>query len=414
MQLGAPRTNKFSIGAFELRLGAMERAMQLTGAHSVGGVENATIETSINSTNKMAGFPQKVVDNAIVSHTTTVSATLSETSLRNMRVLMGNGIWSYDGINTDVQARVVTPRNIAQGATRLVVKRLEEGTTWSEPPFKPGDIITAYDRGDDSRLCVCRVASMSMFFEQVNDTVRESLGYYETLQALEAAKPAPTNGDAYLVKDLTKPIGLVGYARVANAWVTRNLDRVWWVLRLDTDTPLVLGPSLGKQTVTVNSVSTVQDITATAGSEIYIYRARTAGGGNVDVANYFSASLIRQDRGSLRPVGFHFWKCTLNSGMSWRASPTDWATFELQLSVLEPSSSEYYQGGPLAHLKDIIPSHPSYMLVDVSDNARVNVAFNRVDTDLDVARIKAQTSDTGLDFETSALFLPTGDASDEI
>jgi hypothetical protein len=98
--------------------------------------------------------------------------------------------------------------------------------------------------------------------------------------------------------------------------------------------------------------------------------------------------------------------------MTWRASPTDWATFDLQLSVLEPAASEYYVGGPLSHLSAIIPTNPSYMLVDVSDDARMSPSFNVADTDPDVEPLKVLEGDTGLDFDPGTLPTNPEGASD--
>lgn len=408
MKLGTARTGKFAIGAFDLRVGALEKAMRLGPMHSVGAVEDVEITTELQTTDKMAGFPQRVVDTAIVSTSTRITATLSETSLRNLRLLMGNGVWSYDGINTDIQARVVTRFNIAEGARALTIKpTTAEG--WINPPFAIGDILNVYDKNDESRFCTVRVQNVIRYAKVAAGTPKITIGLYANVGALPATG---TNGQVALVGT-----GVLGattlYTHNGTAWTSTGAATViWWGLILDTDTPLVLGQPLATQTVTINGTSTTQNVTALAGTQLFIYRARTAAGGSLDVANYFSATLTRLDRASKRPVNFHFWKCTLASGMTWRANATDWATFSLELSVLEPNTTEYFPGGPLAHLADIIPKNPSYMLVDVSDDARVVPTYNLVDIDEDVEPLKAATNDTGLDYQPGTLASDPNGATD--
>ena len=107
-----------------------------------------------------------------------------------------------------------------------------------------------------------------------------------------------------------------------------------------------------------------------AGSTVKMYKAATVPGGAITgVPNYFAAQLIRQDRGTSRPVGFNFWKCAISSGLSLSASITEFASLELQLKALEPAATEYASGGVMQHLSNIVTANPVFLAFDVADGA---------------------------------------------
>lgn len=99
-------------------------------------------------------------------------------------------------------------------------------------------------------------------------------------------------------------------------------------------------------------------MTVAGGSEAYIFKATPIAAGNVTSVNYFSAQLVQLDRGTSRPVVYDFWKVAVASGLEIGASVTEFASTELQLKILEPSSSDYAAGGPLNHQASVIPSYP--------------------------------------------------------
>ena len=105
-KLGAPSTNKFNIGTAEVRIGPMASANKLTQSHSIGLVDNATVEITQNSVDLLGGFPQVLVDTAVISQEATMTATLREFSQRNFNVLIGEGVADYIADNTSLTTSV--------------------------------------------------------------------------------------------------------------------------------------------------------------------------------------------------------------------------------------------------------------------------------------------------------------------
>ena len=92
IKLGSPRTTKFSIGTAELRIGPLLEAMKLKQENSIGLIDNATVEVSQESVDLTGGFPKVLVDTAVVSQESSITATLREYSRRNLQVMLGEGV----------------------------------------------------------------------------------------------------------------------------------------------------------------------------------------------------------------------------------------------------------------------------------------------------------------------------------
>ena len=105
-KLGAPVTSKFPIGTAELRVGPLTKAGRLTQANSVGLVDQATVEVTQNSVDLKGGFPQLLIDTAIIDQEATISATLRESSRRNIKIMLGEGLDA--SAPTDVSSLIVT------------------------------------------------------------------------------------------------------------------------------------------------------------------------------------------------------------------------------------------------------------------------------------------------------------------
>jgi hypothetical protein len=291
MALGSPKTKKALIGTFELRIGPLNKAGLLTADHSVGIVDQVKLDMQMDSVDLMAGFPQKTVDTAITKFVTGFSATLRESSRRNLNVLLGNGLFDYDAANLDVFGTVDTTSALAVGATSLTMDISFEGV------LAVGDTVVIYDVANPGNVSIARVS-------------------------------------AFTAKNGVTPASVT----------------------LSATTPLVA------PTGAANSFA--------AGASVRLYKAQTiAGGAITGVPNYFAAQLIRQDRGTGRPMGFNFWKSAISSGISLSASVTEFASMDMQLKALEPAATEYAAGGVLAHLTDVIPSNPVFQVFDVPDSA---------------------------------------------
>jgi len=291
MALGSPKTKKALIGTFELRIGPQNKAGLLTADHSVGIVDQVKLDMQMDSVDLMSGFPQKPVDTAITKFVTGFTATLRENSRRNLNVMLGNGLFDFDGAASDISGKVDTTTALAVGATALTMDIAFSGV------LTPGDTVVVYDTANPGNV---------------------SIAIVDTFTAKAGAVPASLTLSAHTP--------LVGVSGSANAFA--------------------------------------------AGSSVKLYKSPIiAGGAITGVPNYFSAQLIRLDRGTGRPVGFDFWKTAISAGLSLSASITEFASMEMQLKALEPAATEYATGGIMAHLGTIIPANPVFRAFDVSDAA---------------------------------------------
>lgn len=112
-------------------------------------------------------------------------------------------------------------------------------------------------------------------------------------------------------------------------------------LTLDTDTPLLL------------------DIAA--GDPVFV--AKQVAIGAVTKTNYMAVAVIQKENSTGRPISWHFWKASVASGLDFGTTSDDFGSTPLTLKCLQPAAAEYGVGKPLAHLADIIPTHPTGMYV---------------------------------------------------
>ena len=96
---------------------------------------------------------------------------------------------------------------------------------------------------------------------------------------------------------------------------------------------------------------------------VHIFHAKAIAVGGITQTNYFAASLVQVEQSTGRPVGFNFWKTSVAGSMDYATNATDFASFALELDVLQPAASEYGVGQDLEHLADIIPNHPVGMYI---------------------------------------------------
>lgn len=127
-------------------------------------------------------------------------------------------------------------------------------------------------------------------------------------------------------------------------------------------------------TVTLDSTLKIHEGFA-SGERVRFYQPTlVAGGGTSPKPKYFTATLLRTDRGTGRPVGFHFWKTTIAAGISLGATVSDFGSFEMQLKALEPAAMDYEGvGTSLHHVATEIQNNPVFTLFDVSDSATANI-----------------------------------------
>lgn len=152
IKLGSPRTTKFSIGTAELRIGPLSSALQLKQENSVGLIDNATVEVSQESVDLTGGFPKVLVDTAVVSQESSVTATLREYSRRNLQVLLGEGVVDVASEPADV----ATTCDGSAAADEVIVPVADESS------FSVNDIVVIFGATDSTKanVTVARVASL--------------------------------------------------------------------------------------------------------------------------------------------------------------------------------------------------------------------------------------------------------------
>lgn len=209
-KLGSPVTPKFSIGTAEVRIGALSDANKLKQANSIGLVDDATVEVSQNSVDLLGGFPQTIVDTAIVSQESTVTATMREYSKRNIQVMLGDGVQAY---TTDVATTVDAA--LALGATAVSVV--------SETGFAAGDVIVIYPDGRPEEVTIALVdatAAGSLTLNTDTPTLFAYDGTAETIHVYKAFQTAigGVNETNYFSLQMVQAERSTGRPLVFNFW----------------------------------------------------------------------------------------------------------------------------------------------------------------------------------------------------
>lgn len=148
--LGKPRTKKFSIGTSELRVAPLANAGRLMTTHSVGLVDQVTVEVAAESVDLNGGFPRTLYDTAIVAQSMTIRGTLREYSRRNMKMLLGQGVAASD--SADVATTLSA--NVALGATALTVA--------DSAGFAGGDLVGIYPDGFPEQVTVAQLTGTAV------------------------------------------------------------------------------------------------------------------------------------------------------------------------------------------------------------------------------------------------------------
>lgn len=89
-----------------------------------------------------------------------------------------------------------------------------------------------------------------------------------------------------------------------------------------------------------------------------IYRANQLPFGGSNATQYFSMDVLSLNHTTGRPMVLKFWKVAVSGSVDFAFNSDNFAVVPVTFKVLQPAASEYGAGKPLAHLADIIPSHP--------------------------------------------------------
>jgi hypothetical protein len=155
MSFGSAQTNKTLIGTVELRIGMLNEANKLTAMHSVGIVDSVKLESTTDTAELMAGSPQRQVDVAITKSSTTFTATMRETSRRNMNILLSNPDIAPDSASAHVVGSVSTSAALQKGAKTL--------NTFSDltGQIRAGDVIGVFPVSTPAEFQLCEVQSVT-------------------------------------------------------------------------------------------------------------------------------------------------------------------------------------------------------------------------------------------------------------
>lgn len=152
MALGTPQTNKFKIGTAEVRIGPLSSANKLKQSHSIGLLDNVTVEVTQNSVDLEGGFPKTIVDTALVSQSITVTANMREYSRRNLKVLLGGAVET--SAPTDTPSTVST--SVAVDATSVPLQTGEGAN------HTAGEMVVIYPAGRPEDVTIALIASIAV------------------------------------------------------------------------------------------------------------------------------------------------------------------------------------------------------------------------------------------------------------
>lgn len=107
-------------------------------------------------------------------------------------------------------------------------------------------------------------------------------------------------------------------------------------LTLDTDTALLFDMAVGDP----------------------VFVAKQVAIGAVSQTNYMAAMVVQKENSTGRPIVWNFWKASISGNLEYATNADDFASTTLGLKCLQPSAAEYGVGANLAHLADVIPTHP--------------------------------------------------------
>jgi len=115
----------------------------------------------------------------------------------------------------------------------------------------------------------------------------------------------------------------------------------------------------GSVSFATNSLSMALQV---ANGTIRLYKANEVSLGNVTQVNYFAAALI-QKGATGKPIVWNFWKASVGGNMDYATNSTDFASFKLELKLLQPSAVDTGVGGALNTQAAMIATNPFGMLI---------------------------------------------------
>lgn len=140
-----------------------------------------------------------------------------------------------------------------------------------------------------------------------------------------------------------------------------NNDEVTTVVVTEDSIPRDFAGALGNQRVINFSPALPFPVEHLTADNPYIVQLiDPINAGNVSKTEYFSASIVLASRDSDIPVTIDFWKVALASGVNMGLNTSEFASVDLVLDVLEPTSAEKMSGGVYYPISDILDKFPMF------------------------------------------------------
>lgn len=139
--------NTINMGAGEVRVAALGTVAMTQAAHTVGAIQDTTLDVTTSKVEAKAGFPQVIVATFITEQGASLKATLMEQSASNLSLVLGNGLLSA---TASVSTTMTSTETI--GATSIPVA---EATG-----IVAGDKIIIYPEGKPEDVHVAQVVTV--------------------------------------------------------------------------------------------------------------------------------------------------------------------------------------------------------------------------------------------------------------
>ena len=351
--IGAAKSRKFAIGTSELRIGPLNMAGRLTQDYTVGLIDTAVLSVEQTVVDLKGGFPQTIMDSAVTDQSAQITATCREFSRRNLGIMLNQGLAyvSDDDANdakTTLAAAVApitaTAASVSGGTVTVTFASqtaapYSVGETITLAGFTPSNyngtfVVTACDT---TTVAVTNASASGSV--TVQGTVSGSQKYIRLTSAVGFANPSATAWGGWISIYNPASLGLCVMTRIT---------------------------SLNGTTATLDPAFPVPD---TFASGSIVAKLAPVIVGNVNSVPYFTAQLVTLDRASGRPRISNFWKVSNGSGLSLSQGPTDFATTDMVLKVMQPSIVDYESPtSPLYAIRDLITKYPMGVMGEVSDD----------------------------------------------
>lgn len=144
---------------------------------------------------------------------------------------------------------------------------------------------------------------------------------------------------------------------------------------LAVDDIIVIYPEGRPQDVTVTQISAIATNTLTlktgmgtvvaypaqtdSSTPYRVFKAHGIAAGNVTKTNYFTLMLLQQKNKTGRPSIWAVWKVANSGSMEQGTSATDYGTLNMEMKILQPSSTDTGVGGDLNNVASLVNLFPS-------------------------------------------------------